>query len=105
MAEAALQRNLEREAFILLINLHKAHGDYDGLESAYLMLANLLKGQGKEGDAKRILAYLKQRKRQNASPSAAVSSQSASSQSTSTHVEAPKPAGKDSDSSSWELLD
>ena len=95
LAEAALQRNLPKEAFTLLVNLHKPHPDYAELPSAYQLLSNLLKEQGRDEDAGRILRFLEQhaakRLRTKREPSEPESK--------------PEVAAKDSDSSSWKLQD
>lgn len=100
LAESALSRNLRREAFLLLVNLHKQHEDYVYLESAYRLLAKLLEEDGKSAEANRVLLYLQDRMKRG------VTSQS-SKQKSDAEVESnptAKIVDKDADSSEWGLI-
>ena len=96
LAESALARNLRREGMLLLVNMHKDHDDYEDLESAYRLLANLFQEDGKEAEAKRVLLYLQDRMKRGVKPTSAPSTEESS--------EPKKIVDKDADSSEWGLL-
>lgn len=63
IAEVFYQQGRMRQAKKLLVNLHREHSGFDGLGSAYLLLARIyLEGFDNRDNAMRILRFLKQKR-------------------------------------------